>query len=1007
MWHLILLYFFTFVTQSAVLGIDFGTNFVKVALVAPGHPFEIALDVASKRKSPAIVGFDAGERRFGNEATSLVTKRPKQTFMFMTRLLGKSIDTPIIQELTEQYYPYSFVEDEERGTIRIQFGEEQTFAVEEVVAMYLKQAQSTAMAYLDSSSMIRDCVITVADFWTTKERRALQNAADLAGLNVLSLINENSAAALHYGVERNYDINKTENFILYNMGSTSTKVSVVKCDAYLKTITKRKNKTVGQVTVLSQAWDETLGGNSFDMVLVSQLKAAAEEQLKTDLSQNFRAMGRLREAAKKGKFKLSANKETTVRITSLYEDEDFSHKVLREDFWSNSQSLFDRVLAPVDIALERSGLTKDDIENIVLMGGGSRLPKIQEMLVEYLDGKPLKRDLNTDEASALGAAFRAANESTTFRVRQIGFVDRGVFSVSATINNFEDFEAGEDLENAEFRKSAEIFASGTNFKKRKAVHFKHDKELFVSVSYTTGDGLPAGTKPHIDQYNVSGIVSAVEKYKDKNVTDTKPKISLSFAIDQSGVVKLSKATATFQENVEVAIPRIKNDTSTKKDKKKKDKDADAASADAEGDASAEGGEAPAEGESAEDAEKSEGESDSASESEGESDASEGESDAEKEAETADNDAETAAPESDEETEKSADSSEESTPEEGDSSAEAGETSEESAESETPAAEESAAAENATEPEETKIEYDYVWKTQKRKITLKIRTMGAIDVRPMNKIDMKNSTKVLLELDEADQAIRDTAAALNDLESFVLERRPLLYEDEDEYVMQVSTEEERETLIALLTETEDWLFDVEDPTAGIYKAKMREVQKEVLPVFSRAYELSQRDYYIDETTKHLGVLREMCANLTQTHTWVNETEFVKLNKSVDDFEEWFNKKVDEQKEKDLTEEPAFRVEEIKKRVEKLSDEVKKIAVRPKPAEPKKKKDKKKKKKKDKKSNETESATDEETTADGESSSEGETTAEGETAEEVPSENAGESTESSSDDEEELPDDHDEL
>merc|ERR1711879_596744 len=140
-------------------------------------------------------------------------------------------------------------------------------------------------------------------------------------------------------------------------------------------------------------------------------------------------------------------------------------------------------------------------------------------------------------------------------------------------------------------------------------------------------------------------------------------------------------------------------------------------------------------------------------------------------------------------------------------------------------------------------------------------------------------------------------------------------------------------------------------------------------FSRAYELSQRDYYIEETTKHVGVLREMAANLTATHTWVNETEFVKLNKSIDDFEAWFNEKVDEQKEKELTEEPAFRVEEIKKRVEKLSDEVKKIAVRPKPAEPKKKKDKKKKKKKDKKSNETESATDEETTADGESSSEG--------------------------------------
>merc|ERR1712038_1479435 len=147
-------------------------------------------------------------------------------------------------------------------------------------------------------------------------------------------------------------------------------------------------------------------------------------------------------------------------------------------------------------------------------------------------------------------------------------------------------------------------------------------------------------------------------------------------------------------------------------------------------------------------------------------------------------------------------------------------------------------EKKEEEEPPKVEYDYIWKAQKRKVTLKVRAMGAVDVRPMGKTEIKNSTKVLLELDEADQAIRDTAAALNDLESFVLERRPLLYEDEDEFIMKVTTEEERETLVALLTETEDWLFDVEDPTAGVYKAKMREVQKEVIPVFNRAYELSQ-------------------------------------------------------------------------------------------------------------------------------------------------------------------------
>merc|ERR1711879_750298 len=129
------------------------------------------------------------------------------------------------------------------------------------------------------------------------------------------------------------------------------------------------------------------------------------------------------------------------------------------------------------------------------------------------------------------------------------------------------------------------------------------------------------------------------------------------------------------------------------------------------------------------------------------------------------------------------------------------------------------ATTTTTTTEPPIQYENVWKTQKRKVPLKIRAMGA-DVKPMSKTDLRNSTKVLLELDEADQAIRDTAAAPNDLEAFVLERRTLLYEDEDEYVMQVSTEEQRESLIAMLTETEDWIFDVEDPTAGVYKAKLR-------------------------------------------------------------------------------------------------------------------------------------------------------------------------------------------
>jgi len=596
---------------------------MKVALVAPGHPFKMALDIGSKRKLATLVSFDDGERRFGNGAKSLLTKRPGSSFNNMGTLLGKKMNTPLLEEFTAQYYPYKFVEDEERGTIKVVLpsdGDEETsFSMEEVVAMYLKHAQDTAVEFLQSETAIRDCVITAPDFFSTKERNALADAAALAGLNVLDIINENSAAALYYGIERHYDVNKTETFILYNMGGVSTKVAVVEYAAYTKNITKRKQKTFGQVNVLSHAWDETLGGNAFDSVLVEMTKKTAEEQLGTELATKERAMARLRVAAEKGKRVLSANKDASIRITSLWDDQDFKQRITRDEFIGNCQSLLDRVLPPIDVALERSGKTKDDISGIILMGGGSRVPKIQELLHDYLD-KELKKDLNTDEAAALGAAFRAANESTQFQVRKIGFTDTSPFTVHAThINNFDDYEASLEDESIDltelFHKSAEIFESGHVLKKRKSVSFKHDKDLYVSIAHDEKDPLPAGTHPHIDHYNVSGIERAVKDYAERNVTDKRPNIRLSFLADGSGVVKLAKAIATFQENVEVAVPRTppKSETDDKKKKKKKGKK----------------GKADKENKG-EDEEKSEGEKEGEEETEGESETEETEDETETE-----------------------------------------------------------------------------------------------------------------------------------------------------------------------------------------------------------------------------------------------------------------------------------------------------------------------------------------------------------------------------------------
>jgi len=729
----------------------------------------------------------------------------------------------------------------------------------------------------------------------------------LAGLNVLDIINENSAAALYYGIERAYDVNKTETFILYNMGGSSTKVSVMEYSAYTKNITKRKSKTIGQVNVLSHAWDETLGGNAFDAVLVEMTKKTAEEQLGTELGSKERAMARLRKAAEKGKRVLSANKDAVFRITSLWDDQDFKQKITRDEFMEESQALLDRVLPPIDVALERSGKTKDDIIGIVLMGGGSRIPKIQELLYGYLD-KELKKDLNTDEAAALGAAFRAANESTQFQVRKIGFVDTSALTVHAThINNFADYEASLEDDSIDltelFHKSAEIFESGHVLKKRKSVSFKHDKELYVSIAHDENDPLPSGTHHHIDHYNVSGIERAVKEYSEKNVTDTRPNIRLSFLADGSGVVRLAKAMATFQENVEVAVPRTppKSETDDKKKKKKKGKKDKGEKDDKK-----------------EEGEKAEGEK------EGEGEKTEGDS-------SEDSTEKESAPETEEE-KKDEEKTEEKTEEGAGEESKGDETVEKTDD----------AAKNETKPEPPKIEYDYEWKVKKRKVTLKIRSLGS-DVRPLTREQKKQSNKVLMELDEADRAIRETAHAFNDLEAYILEHRPMLYEDEDEFVMQVSEEETREELISLLTETEDWLYDEEEPSAGKFKAKLREIQKLVQPIFSRAYELSNRDKAVTWGTDQIAFIRKAIANLTAEMDWVPKEEFEKATNSTNQFEVWLNKKVEEQKEKTLLETPAFSVEQVQRKVDKIVDAVKLISKRPKPPPPPKKEKKKKRKK----------------------------------------------------------------
>ena len=322
------------------------THKKKVAAVQPGRPFEIVLDEASKRSHPSLVVFDNDVRQYGTQGSSLVTRRPQNSFLYFTRLLGKPFNTSMTQELEKDYIFNGITKDDKRGTIRFNSPyyksnqdssvddviTAQSYTVEEITAMKLKHIKKIAQKLVDGD--VSDCVITVPEFWTAKERQALKDAAQLAGLNVYGLINENTAAAVQYGLKRDFSSNKTEYMIFYNMGSSSTIVSVVKYWAYeVKDKKKSKNtRTVGCVDVMSQAWDETLGGNSFDRIISKILIKQAKELLRKqknpkidgkiidNLDTDPRFTARIRNAAKKAKKILSANTETFVGVkyTSIY-----------------------------------------------------------------------------------------------------------------------------------------------------------------------------------------------------------------------------------------------------------------------------------------------------------------------------------------------------------------------------------------------------------------------------------------------------------------------------------------------------------------------------------------------------------------------------------------------------------------------------------------------------------------------------------------------------------------
>ena len=382
-------------SSSQAIGIDLGTTYSAVAVWQNGK-VEIVANEQGNRTTPSWVAFtETGERLIGDSAKSQVVANPKNTFYDVKRLIGRSFSDPIVQKEIKTM-PYKVVAGPNdkvliESTVN---GETKQFTPEELSAMVLVKMKQTAEAYLGTT--VKDAVVTVPAYFNDSQRKATKDAGTIAGLNVLRIINEPTAAALAYGLDKKGE----QNVMIFDMGGGTHDITILSIDD-------------GVFEVKSTAGDGHLGGEDIDHRLVEYCCQEFQKKNKVDISGNTKAKRRLQNACERAKRTLSTSMVAMIEVDSIHEGIDFSLNVTRAKFESLCEDLFRRALNPVDQAMKDAKIAKDQIHDIVLVGGSSRVPKVQQLLRDYFNNKELCQSVNPDEAVAFGAAVQAAVLSGT------------------------------------------------------------------------------------------------------------------------------------------------------------------------------------------------------------------------------------------------------------------------------------------------------------------------------------------------------------------------------------------------------------------------------------------------------------------------------------------------------------------------------------------------------------------------------------------------------------------